>query len=252
MPGYGQSTKNRLRLFDLASVDDGLVPGSSIDFDKTEIAKNLTLFLYPDDSDEQGRLLRIYQEYFMVSNAAQLLIDEAVERGSNLHDLADYAVVQINDTHPTMVIPELIRLLTTEHGIEFDEAVTIVRSMVAYTNHTILAEALEKWPLASLQKVSPAIADIIVKLDEIAKAEHDDPRVAIIDKHDTVHMAHMDIHFGFSINGVAPSTPRSWRTPSFIRSTKSIPRSSPTRPTASPSAAGSMGPTPRSPACSTM
>ena len=131
------------------------------------------------------------------------LIDEAIERGSNLHDLADYAVVQINDTHPTMVIPELIRLLTTEHGIEFDEAVTIVRSMVAYTNHTILAEALEKWPLASLQKVSPAIADIIVKLDEIAKAEHDDPRVAIIDEHDTVHMAHMDIHFGFSINGVA-------------------------------------------------
>ena len=161
------------------------------------------MFLYPDDSDEQGRLLRIYQEYFMVSNAAQLLIDEAIERGSNLHDLADYAVVQINDTHPTMVIPELIRLLTTEHDIEFDEAVTIVRSMVAYTNHTILAEALEKWPLASLQKVSPAIADIIVKLDEIAKAEHDDPRVAIIDEYDTVHMAHMDIHFGFSINGVA-------------------------------------------------
>ena len=203
VPGYGQPTKNRLRLFDLASVDDGLVPGSSIDFDKTEIAKNLTLFLYPDDSDEQGRLLRIYQEYFMVSNAAQLLIDEAIERGSNLHDLADYAVVQINDTHPTMVIPELIRLLTTEHGIEFDEAVTIVRSMVAYTNHTILAEALEKWPLVSLQKVSPAIADIIVKLDEIAKAEHDDPRVAVIDEYDTVHMAHMDIHFGFSINGVA-------------------------------------------------
>ena len=203
VPGYGQPTKNRLRLFDLASVDDGLVPGSSIDFDKTKIAKNLTLFLYPDDSDEQGRLLRIYQEYFMVSNAAQLLIDEAVERGSNLHDLADYAVVQINDTHPTMVIPELIRLLTTEHDIEFDEAVTIVRSMVAYTNHTILAEALEKWPLASLQKVSPAIADIIVKLDEVAKAEHDDPRVAIIDEHDTVHMAHVDIHFGFSINGVA-------------------------------------------------
>ena len=169
VPGYGQPTKNRLRLFDLSSVDDGLVPGSSIDFDKTEIAKNLTLFLYPDDSDEQGRLLRIYQEYFMVSNAAQLLIDEAIERGSNLHDLADYAVVQINDTHPTMVIPELIRLLTTEHGIEFDEAVAIVRSMVAYTNHTILAEALEKWPLASLQKVSPAIADIIVKLDEIAR-----------------------------------------------------------------------------------
>ena len=203
VPGYGQATKNRLRLFDLASVDDSLVPVGSIDFDKTKIAQNLTLFLYPDDSDDEGRLLRIYQEYFMVSNAAQLLIDEALERGSNLHDLADYAVVQINDTHPTMVVPELIRLLTTEHGIDFDEAVAIVRSMVAYTNHTILAEALEKWPLASLTKVSPAIADIIVKLDAIAKAEHDDPRVAIIDGDDVVHMAHIDIHFGFSINGVA-------------------------------------------------
>mgnify|MGYP000145782682 CR=1 FL=1 len=199
--GYEGRT-NTLNLFDIDTVDESIVR-EGISFDKTAIDKNLTLFLYPDDSDEQGRLLRIYQEYFMVSNAAQLLIDEAVERGSNLHDLADYAVVQINDTHPTMVIPELIRLLTTEHDIEFDEAVTIVRSMVAYTNHTILAEALEKWPLASLQKVSPAIADIIVKLDEIAKAEHDDPRVAIIDEHDTVHMAHMDIHFGFSINGVA-------------------------------------------------
>ena len=203
VPGYGQPTKNRLRLFDLAGVDDGLVPTGSIDFDKTQIAKNLTLFLYPDDSDDEGRLLRIYQEYFMVSNAAQLLIDEALERGSNLHDLADYAVVQINDTHPTMVVPELIRLLTAEHGIDFTEAVEIVRSMVAYTNHTILAEALEKWPLASLAKVSPAIADIIVKLDAIAKTEHDDPRVAIIDGDDIVHMAHIDIHFGFSINGVA-------------------------------------------------
>ena len=203
VPGYGQATKNRLRLFDLDSVDEGLVPGSSIDFDKTQIAKNLTLFLYPDDSDDQGRLLRIYQEYFMVSNAAQLLVDEALERGSNLHDLADYAVVQINDTHPTMVIPELIRLLTVEHDIEFEEAAKLVRSMVAYTNHTILAEALEKWPLESLHKVSPAIADIIIKLDEVAKLEHNDPRVAIIDDNDIVHMAHIDIHFGFSINGVA-------------------------------------------------
>ena len=203
VPGYGQPTKNRLRLFDLARRRR---PGPR------------QLHRLRQDRDRQEPHLVPLPRRFRragpptshlsgvlhgVSNAAQLLIDEAVERGSNLHDLADYAVVQINDTHPTMVIPELIRLLTTEHDIEFDEAVTIVRSMVAYTNHTILAEALEKWPLASLQKVSPAIADIIVKLDEIAKAEHDDPRVAIIDEHDTVHMAHMDIHFGFSINGVA-------------------------------------------------
>ncbi len=146
VPGYGQPAKNRLRLFDLVGVDDGLVPAGSIDFDKTALAKNLTLFLYPDDSDADGRLLRIYQQYFMVSNAAQLIIDEALERGSDLHDLADYAVVQINDTHPTMVVPELIRLLTSEHGIGFDEAVDIMRHMIAYTNHTILAEALEKWP----------------------------------------------------------------------------------------------------------
>lgn len=146
VPGYGQPAKNRLRLFDLVGVDDGLVPAGSIDFDKTALAKNLTLFLYPDDSDADGRLLRIYQQYFMVSNAAQLIIDEALERGSDLHDLADYAVVQINDTHPTMVVPELIRLLASEHGIGSDEAVDIMRHMIAYTNHTILAEALEKWP----------------------------------------------------------------------------------------------------------
>ena len=163
VPGYGQPTKNRLRLFDLASIDDGLVPGSSIDFDKTEIAKNLTLFLYPDDSDEQGRLLRIYQEYFMVSNAAQLLIDEAVERGSNLHDLADYAVVQINDTHPTMVIPELIRLLTAR-GMDMDTAIDVVRKTCAYTNHTILAEALETWPMRFIEQVAPGIVPIIRKL----------------------------------------------------------------------------------------
>ena len=179
--GYGQPAKNRLRLFDLVGVDDGLVPAGSIDFDKTALAKNLTLFLYPDDSDADGRLLRIYQQYFMVSNAAQLIIDEALERGSDLHDLADYAVVQINDTHPTMVAPELIRLLTSEHGIGFDEAVDIMRHMIAYTNHTILAEALEKWPPANLQKVAPRMAEVIVKLDAIAKSEHDDPRVAIID-----------------------------------------------------------------------
>lgn len=203
VPGYGQPAKNRLRLFDLVGVDDGLVPAGSIDFDKTALAKNLTLFLYPDDSDADGRLLRIYQQYFMVSNAAQLIIDEALERGSDLHDLADYAVVQINDTHPTMVVPELIRLLTSEHGIGFDEAVDIMRHMIAYTNHTILAEALEKWPLANLQKVAPRMAEVIVKLDAIAKSEHDDPRVAIIDGDDVVHMAHIDIHFGYSINGVA-------------------------------------------------
>ena len=244
VPGYGQPTKNRLRLFDLASVDDGLVPSSSIDFDKTKIAKNLTLFLYPDDSDEQGRLLRIYQEYFMVSNAAQLLIAEAVERGSNLHDLADYAVVQINDTHPTMIIPELIRLLTTEHDIEFDEAVTIVRSMVAYTNHTILAEALEKWPLASLQKVSPAIADIIVKLDEVAKPSTT-TRASPSSTSTTPSTWPTWTSTLASPSMASPhSTPRFWRTPSFTRSTRSIPRSSPTRPTASPSAVGSMAPTP--------
>ena len=203
VPGYGQPAKNRLRLFDLVGVDDGLVPAGSIDFDKTALAKNLTLFLYPDDSDADGRLLRIYQQYFMVSNAAQLIIDEALERGSDLHDLADYAVVQINDTHPTMVVPELIRLLASKHGIGFDEAVDIMRHMIAYTNHTILAEALEKWPLANLQKVAPRMAEVIVKLDAIAKSEHDDPRVAIIDGDDVVHMAHIDIHFGYSINGVA-------------------------------------------------
>lgn len=202
VPGYGQPTKNRLRLFDLEGVDDRLVPAGSIDFDKTRVTRNLTLFLYPDDSDEAGRLLRVYQEYFMVSNAAQLIVDEALERGSDLHDLADYAVVQINDTHPAMVIPELIRILTDGHGIGFEEAVGIVRHMVAYTNHTILAEALEKWPLTSLQRVAPRVARIIVRLDALARAAHHDPRVAII-QDGVVHMAHLAIHFGFSVNGVA-------------------------------------------------
>ena len=200
--GYGRKTKNHLHLFDLTSVDDGLVPDDSIVFDKTALTKNLTLFLYPDDSDDQGRLLRVYQEYFMVSNAAQLIIEEAMERGSDLHDLDEYAVVQINDTHPTMVIPELIRLLVDEHGFKFDEAVSIVRKMVAYTNHTILAEALEKWPLSFLRTVSPRIADIVEKLDYAQKEKDDDPAVAII-QDDIVHMAHIDIHYGFSINGVA-------------------------------------------------
>ena len=150
VPGYKTETKNRLRLFDLDSVDSSIIK-DGINFDKTDIAHNLTLFLYPDDSDRQGELLRIFQQYFMVSNGAQLIIEEAIEKGSNLHDLADYAVVQINDTHPSMVIPELIRLLTAR-GIELDEAISIVRSMTAYTNHTILAEALEKMALLNSWK----------------------------------------------------------------------------------------------------
>ena len=200
--GYEQSTKNKLHLFDVESIDESLVSSDSISFDKTQIAKNLTLFLYPDDSDEQGELLRIYQQYFMVSNGAQLLIDEALAKGSNLHDLAEYATVQINDTHPSMVIPELIRLLG-ERGIEFDEAVEIVSAMTAYTNHTILSEALEKWPLAYLEKVVPHLVPIIKELDARVKAKYEDPSVAIIDEHDRVHMAHMDIHYGYSVNGVA-------------------------------------------------
>ena len=200
--GYEQPTKNKLHLFDVDSIDESLVSSDSISFDKTQIAKNLTLFLYPDDSDEQGELLRIYQQYFMVSNGAQLLIDEALAKGSNLHDLAEYATVQINDTHPSMVIPELIRLLG-ERGIEFDEAVEIVSAMTAYTNHTILSEALEKWPLAYLEKVVPHLVPIIKELDARVKAKYEDPSVAIIDEHDRVHMAHMDIHYGYSVNGVA-------------------------------------------------
>ena len=200
--GYEQSTKNKLHLFDVDSIDESLVSSDSISFDKTQIAKNLTLFLYPDDSDEQGELLRIYQQYFMVSNGAQLLLDEAVAKGSNLHDLAEYATVQINDTHPSMVIPELIRLLG-ERGIEFDEAVEIVRSMTAYTNHTILAEALEKWPLHYLEQVVPHLVPIIKELDARVRAQFDDASVAIIDEHNRVHMANMDIHYGYSVNGVA-------------------------------------------------
>ena len=200
--GYEQSHKNQLHLFDVDTIDESLVHDDSITFDKTKIAENLTLFLYPDDSDEQGELLRIYQQYFMVSNGAQLLLDEAVAKGSNLHDLAEYATVQINDTHPSMVIPELIRLLG-ERGIEFDEAVEIVRSMTAYTNHTILAEALEKWPLHYLEQVVPHLVPIIKELDERVRAQFDDASVAIIDEHNRVHMANMDIHYGYSVNGVA-------------------------------------------------
>lgn len=200
--GYKRDTKNYLNLFDIEGVDYGLIK-DGISFDKTEIAKNLTLFLYPDDSDKNGELLRIYQQYFMVSNAAQLLIDEAIERGSNLHDLADYAYVQINDTHPSMAIPELIRLLTEKYGFDFDEAVAVVKNMVGYTNHTILAEALEKWPTDYLNEVVPHLVTIIEKLDALVRSEVSDPAIQIIDETGRVHMAHMDIHFATSVNGVA-------------------------------------------------
>ncbi|MGB4933518.1 MAG: glycogen/starch/alpha-glucan family phosphorylase [Streptococcus suis] len=200
--GYKKETKNYLNLFDIESVNYNLIT-DGISFDKTDIKENLTLFLYPDDSDKNGELLRIYQQYFMVSNAAQLLIDEAIERGSNLHDLAEYAFVQINDTHPSMVIPELIRLLTEKHGIEFVEAVAIVKNMTGYTNHTILAEALEKWPLEFLEEVVPHLVGIIKELDALIRAEIKDPAVQIIDESGRVHMAHMDIHFSNSVNGVA-------------------------------------------------
>ena len=198
--GYmGRTTK--LHLFDIDSVDESLVK-EGIDFDKTDIAKNLTLFLYPDDSDEDGRILRVYQQYFMVSNAAHLILDEALERGSNLHDLADYVTIQINDTHPSMVIPELIRLLM-QKGIRMEEAIEIVTKTCAYTNHTILAEALEKWPIHYLQKAVPQLLPIIYELNNKVNDTFHDPSVAIIDAEDRVHMAHMDIHYGYSVNSVA-------------------------------------------------
>ena len=193
---------NTLKLFDIESIDEEMVNEGSISFDKNDIRRNLTLFLYPDDSDYNGQLLRIYQQYFMVSNAAQLIIDEALAKGSNLYDLPDYAVVQINDTHPTMVIPELIRLLL-KRGISMDDSINIVSKMCAYTNHTILAEALEKWPIWYLEKVVPHLIPVIKMLDVKAKEKHSDPRVAIIDGENRVHMAHIDIHYGFSVNGVA-------------------------------------------------
>ena len=198
--GYNNRT-TKLRLFDIETVDESIV-GDTIDFNKDDIAKNLTLFLYPDDSDDKGRLLRVYQQYFMVSNAARLILDEAVEKGSNLHDLADYATVQINDTHPSMVIPELIRLLQ-ERGFTMQEAIDVVSKTCAYTNHTILAEALEKWPIDYLEEVVPHLMPIIHELDAQAKKKYKDEKVAIIDKDQRVHMAHMDIHYGFSVNGVA-------------------------------------------------
>ena len=197
--GYNNRT-TKLHLFDIESVDESIV-GDTIDFDKDDIKKNLTLFLYPDDSDDKGRLLRVYQQYFMVSNAARLILAEAEAKGSNLHDLADYAAVQINDTHPSMVIPELIRLLQ-EKGILMDEAIEIVSKVCAYTNHTILAEALEKWPISFLEKAVPQLMPIIRELDNRVRAKVSDESTYII-KDGLVHMAHMDIHFGYSVNGVA-------------------------------------------------
>lgn len=198
--GYGGKSI-KLRLFDVVPVDESIVH-DGIQFDKRDILHNLTLFLYPDDSDENGRKLRIYQQYFMVSNAAQLILAEAEKKGCTLHDLNEYAVIQINDTHPSMIIPELIRLLT-EKGIDFDEACDIVTNVCAYTNHTILAEALEKWHISYLEDVVPQLVPIIRKLDERVRQKYPDDRTAIIDSSGLVHMAHMDIHYGFSINGVA-------------------------------------------------
>ena len=193
---------NKLHLFDIDTVDESLVGEDSIDFDKEDIKKNLTLFLYPDDSDDAGRLLRVYQQYFMVSNAAQLILLEAEQNGYDLHKLNEHVAIQINDTHPSMVIPELIRLLG-EKGIGMDEAIDIVSKTCAYTNHTILAEALEKWPMDYLDKVVPQLMPIIRELDNRVKAKYNDPKVAIIDDEKRVHMAHMDIHYGYSVNGVA-------------------------------------------------
>ena len=198
--GYENRT-TKLHLFDVETVDESLV-GDGINFDKEDIAKNLTLFLYPDDSDDKGRILRVYQQYFMVSNAAQLIIDETLARGGDLHKLNEYAAIQINDTHPSMVIPELIRLLM-QRGILMDEAIEIVSKTCAYTNHTILAEALEKWPIHFLEKAVPQLLPIIYELNSRVVRKYDDKSVAIIDDENRVHMAHMDIHYGYSVNGVA-------------------------------------------------
>ena len=198
--GYDNRT-NKLNLFDVDSVDESIVR-DGISFDKRDIAHNLTLFLYPDDSDEEGRKLRIYQQYFMVSAGAQMILDECIAKGSNLYDLADYAVIQINDTHPTMVIPELIRLLM-ERGMDMDDAISVVQRTCAYTNHTILAEALEKWPIHYLKEVVPQLVPIIEVLDDKVRRRFTDESVAIIDRNNVVHMAHIDIHYGFSVNGVA-------------------------------------------------
>lgn len=201
VPGY-ESGCNRLHLFDVDTVDEGIVPKDSIDFDKHEIQKNLTLFLYPDDSDDAGRMLRIYQQYFMVSNGAQMILKECEDKGYDLHKLYDHVVIQINDTHPSMVIPELIRLLQ-QKGFSMDEAIDVVSKTCAYTNHTILAEALEKWPMDYLEQVVPHLIPIIKELDARVRATCKDKTTYIIDDKERVHMAHMDIHYGFSVNGVA-------------------------------------------------
>ena len=199
--GYDNGV-NKLRLFDIETVDESIVK-EGIDFDKEDIEKNLTLFLYPDDSDEAGNLLRIYQQYFMVSNAAQLILKEMKAKKYDLRKMYEHAVIQINDTHPTMVIPELIRILVDEKAFTMDEAIEVVSKTCAYTNHTILAEALEKWPLKYLEKVVPQLVPIIKELDKRVAAKYDDPKVQIIDADGRVHMAHIDIHYGFSVNGVA-------------------------------------------------
>ncbi len=209
---YGEKRTNKLHLFDVETVDESIVKGDGIDFDKADIAKNLTLFLYPDDSDDQGRLLRIYQQYFMVSNGARLILDECRDKcvgtGKTFKNLPELAVIQINDTHPTMVIPELIRLLTENGDIDgspitMDEAIDIVSKSCAYTNHTILAEALEKWPVDYLNRVVPQLMPIIRELDRRVREKYTDPSVYIIDNNNLVHMAHIDIHYGMSVNGVA-------------------------------------------------
>ncbi len=202
VPGY-DSGCNRLHLFDVDTIDESIVPENSIDFDKKKVQENLTLFLYPDDSDDAGRKLRIYQQYFMVSCGAQLILKEMEDAGYDLHELNNHAVIQINDTHPSIVIPELIRLLTEEKGFTMDEAVEVVSKTCAYTNHTILAEALEKWPMEYLEEVVPNLVPIIKELDERVRKTVKDESTYIIDAQDRVHMAHMDIHYGFSVNGVA-------------------------------------------------
>ena len=201
VPGYKNGC-NQLHLFDIDTVDEGIIR-DGIQFDKKDIRKNLTLFLYPDDSDEDGQLLRIYQQYFMVSNAAQLILKEAEEKGYDLYRLHEHVAIQINDTHPTMVIPELIRILTEEKGFNMDTAIDVVRKTCAYTNHTILAEALEKWPVSYLEKVVPHLLPIIRELDERVRRDYQDERVYIIDRENRVHMAHIDIHYGYAVNGVA-------------------------------------------------
>ena len=202
VPGY-DSGCNRLHLFDVDTIDESIVPENSINFNKKKVQENLTLFLYPDDYDDAGRKLRIYQQYFMVSCGAQLILKEMEDAGYDLHELNNHAVIQINDTHPSMVIPELIRLLTEEKGFTMDEAVEVVSKTCAYTNHTILAEALEKWPMEYLEEVVPNLVPIIKELDERVRKTVKDESTYIIDAQDRVHMAHMDIHYGFSVNGVA-------------------------------------------------